>query len=137
MPSSSWGLWSRSLAPRATPVLPRLPEGFEAVHLALARRSREEVLIVLLGLDKCFLEQVGVCRRELAQSRPRLTSNSLSLLANLMARVCASGSPSLTSAETFQTQLRSLPTLGESFMSGVTVTGQRMPGFVYLKTNVP
>lgn len=44
----------------------------------------------------------------------------LSLLANRMASVCASGSPSLTSAAAFQTQLRSLPTLGESFMSGTT-----------------
>ena len=46
---------------------------------------------------------------------------SLSLLANRMAKVCASGSPSLTSAAAFQTQLRSLPTFGESFMSGTTV----------------
>ena len=33
----------------------------------------------------------------------------------------ASGSPSLTSAATFQTQLRSLPAEGVSFISGVTV----------------
>ena len=44
----------------------------------------------------------------------------LSLLANRMARVCGSGSPSLTSAAAFHTQLRSLPTLGESFISGTT-----------------
>ena len=47
--------------------------------------------------------------------------NLLSLLANLMARVQASGSPSLTSAAAFQTHERSEPTLGESFMSGTTV----------------
>lgn len=46
--------------------------------------------------------------------------NVLSLFANRIARVCASGSPSLTSAAAFQTQLRSLPTLGESFISGTT-----------------
>lgn len=44
----------------------------------------------------------------------------LSLLPNLIAKVWASGSPSETSAATFQTQLRSLPTLGDNFMSGVT-----------------
>ena len=38
-----------------------------------------------------------------------------------MARVCASGSPSLTSAVVFQTQLRSDPTLGERLISGTTV----------------
>lgn len=37
-----------------------------------------------------------------------------------MASVCASGSPSLTSAAAFHTQLLSLPTLGVSFMSGTT-----------------
>lgn len=46
--------------------------------------------------------------------------NVLSLLANRIASVCGSGSPSLTSAAAFHTQLRSLPTLGESFMSGTT-----------------
>ena len=44
----------------------------------------------------------------------------LSLFANRIASVCGSGSPSLTSAAAFHTQLRSLPTLGESFMSGTT-----------------
>jgi len=39
-----------------------------------------------------------------------------------MASVTASGSPSLTSAAAFQTQLRSEPTLGESFISGTTAT---------------
>lgn len=48
----------------------------------------------------------------------------LSLLPNRMARVCASGSPSETSAATFQTQERSLPTFGDNFMSGVTATCQ-------------
>lgn len=38
-----------------------------------------------------------------------------------MARVHGSGSPSLTSAAAFQTQLLSLPTLGESFISGTTM----------------
>ena len=37
-----------------------------------------------------------------------------------MASVQASGSPSETSAAAFHTQLRSEPTLGESFMSGTT-----------------
>ena len=45
----------------------------------------------------------------------------LSLLANRIAKVTASGSPSLTSAAAFHTQLRSLPTLAVSFMSGTTV----------------
>lgn len=44
----------------------------------------------------------------------------LSLLANRMAKVCASGSPSLTSAAAFHTQDRSDPTLGLNFMSGTT-----------------
>lgn len=48
----------------------------------------------------------------------------LSLLAKRMANVQASGSPSLTSAVAFQTQLRSLPTFGDSFMAGTTVAGQ-------------
>ena len=51
--------------------------------------------------------------------RPR--RNSLSLFANRIASVQASGSPSLTSAAAFHTQLRSLPTFGESFMSGTTI----------------
>lgn len=51
----------------------------------------------------------------------------LSLLAKRMARVAASGSPSLTSAAAFQTQLRSLPTFGESFMSGTTRTSLVSP----------
>ena len=46
----------------------------------------------------------------------------LSELANRIANVTASGSPSLTSAAAFQTQLRSEPTLGESFISGTTRT---------------
>ena len=53
-----------------------------------------------------------------------MAPNSLSEFANRIAKVCASGSPSLTSAATFQTQLRSLPTLGESFISGVTAGSQ-------------
>ena len=50
-----------------------------------------------------------------------MSRDILWLLANLIASVHASGSPSLTSAAAFQTQLRSLPTLGESFMSGTTI----------------
>lgn len=42
----------------------------------------------------------------------------LSELAKRMARVTASASPSLTSAAAFQTQERSEPTLGDSFISG-------------------
>ena len=53
-------------------------------------------------------------------SRVREEYYILSLLANRIASVCGSGSPSLTSAAAFHTQLRSLPTLGESFMSGTT-----------------
>lgn len=48
--------------------------------------------------------------------------NLLSLFANRIASVW--GSPagfSLTSIAVFHTQLRSLPTLGESFMSGTTI----------------
>lgn len=51
-----------------------------------------------------------------------LEGNLLSLFANRIASVC--GSPagsSLTSIAVFHTQLRSLPTLGESFMSGTTI----------------
>lgn len=54
--------------------------------------------------------------------------NLLSLLANRIASVW--GSPagfSLTSIAVFHTQLRSLPTLGESFMSGTTITGGIIP----------
>lgn len=51
----------------------------------------------------------------------------LSELANRMARVWASGSPSLTSAAAFQTQLRSLPTFGDSFISGTTVISLAKP----------
>ena len=80
----------------------------------------EQGFVLLLGLDEGFLEQVGICRR-ISRERVHMgVGNLLSLLANLIARVCASGSPSLTSAAAFHTQLRSLPTFGESFMSGTT-----------------
>jgi hypothetical protein len=49
-----------------------------------------------------------------------LARNSLSELLNRIANVTASGSPSLTSAAAFHTQLRSEPTFGESFISGTT-----------------
>lgn len=48
------------------------------------------------------------------------TRNILSELPKRMARVTASGSPSLTSAAAFHTQDRSEPTLGDSFISGTT-----------------
>lgn len=68
---------------------------------------------------------------------PQGHGNLLSLLANRIARVCASGSPSLTSAEVFHTQLRSLPTLGESFMSGVTRRPSVLPDlFLYTELMV-
>lgn len=56
------------------------------------------------------------------------------MLAKRMARVCASGSPSLTSAEVFHTQLLSLPTFGESFMSGTTVKSYIS---LYFRTDFP
>ena len=56
----------------------------------------------------------------LAQSLKRGVRHLLSLLPKRMAKVCASGSPSETSVATFQTQDRSLPTLGDNFISGVT-----------------
>lgn len=46
----------------------------------------------------------------------------LSLLANRMANVWASGSPSLTSAAAFHTQLLSLPTFGSRCIFGTTAT---------------
>jgi hypothetical protein len=49
---------------------------------------------------------------------------AFSELPNRIASVTASGSPSLTSAAAFQTQDRSLPTLGDSFISGTTRTGR-------------
>ena len=83
----------------------------------------EQRLVLLLGLDECFLEEVGIWIA-LVSSAQKLRGKGrrhvLSLLANRIARVWGSGSPSLTSAAAFQTQLRSLPTLGESFMSGTT-----------------
>jgi hypothetical protein len=50
-----------------------------------------------------------------------------------MANVCASGSPSLTSADAFQTQLRSLPTFGDNFISGTTFNrlAQRLPSDIH------
>lgn len=82
----------------------------------------EKCLILLLSFDEGLLEQVGICDESQQGCSILCNRNSLSLLPNLMARVWASGSPSETSAATFQTQLRSLPTLGDSFISGVTVS---------------
>jgi hypothetical protein len=82
--------------------------------------SREVLLILLLSLDESFFEEVGICVGLSAGASYTCSRYILSELANLIARVEASGSPSLTSAATFQTQLRSLPTFGDSFMSGVT-----------------
>lgn len=88
----------------------------------------EDLLVLLLGLNESILELVGVCSgvsisahkdsRGLAQQAEITAGNSLSELAKRMARVTASGSPSLTSAAAFHTQDRSEPTLGDSFISG-------------------
>jgi hypothetical protein len=82
----------------------------------------KESLVILLSLDECFLEEVGIYSQLASYSldTPRIR-DLLSEFANRMARVCASGSPSLTSAAAFQTQLRSDPTLGDSFISGTTI----------------
>lgn len=82
----------------------------------------EELLVVLLGLDEGILEQVGIWRRlvRAGEAFCRDTQNILSELPKRMARVTASGSPSLTSAAAFHTQDRSEPTLGDSFISGTT-----------------
>lgn len=80
----------------------------------------EQGFVFLLSLDEGFLEQVGIFHRISRERVQKGVRNVLSLLANLIARVWASGSPSLTSAAAFHTQLRSLPTFGESFMSGTT-----------------
>lgn len=84
--------------------------------------STEQSLVLLLRLNEGLLEKVGIYRRDqLLQARVVLLwVDLLSLLENRMARVCGSGSPSLTSAAAFHTQLRSLPTFGESFISGTT-----------------
>lgn len=88
----------------------------------------EDLLVLLLGLDESILELVGVCNWVsikvhedscgLAQQVKVRADNLLSELAKRMARVTASGSPSLTSAAAFHTQDRSEPTLGDSFISG-------------------
>jgi len=53
--------------------------------------------------------------------RRRAQGNALSVLAKRMARSSLVGEPSAMSASTFQTQDRSLPTFGVSFISGMTV----------------
>jgi hypothetical protein len=92
-----------------------------ALHRPLLGRL-EERLVLLLGLDESLLESVRVCAKlvSICKLRANTMGHSLSLLAKRMARVWASGSPSLTSAAAFHTQLRSEPTLGDSFMSGTT-----------------
>jgi len=78
-------------------------------------------LVLLLCLDERFLEEVGVCVHISIMHQVNTNRHhSLSLLANRIAKVCASGSPSLTSAAAFQTQDRSDPTFGLNFMSGTT-----------------
>lgn len=67
-----------------------------------------------LGLLESLLEEVGVYRQLTLPKYP------LSELAKRIASSSAVGSPSETSAETFQTHERSDPTLGASFMSAVT-----------------
>jgi hypothetical protein len=100
--------------------IPSCPNLLLACLLLLA--LSEKRLVLLLGLDERLLESVGVCRIRISiDTHASVGIYSLSLLAKRMARVCASGSPSLTSAAAFQTQLRSLPTLGDSFMSGTTM----------------
>ena len=79
----------------------------------------EERLVLLLRLDECLLEEVCVCQ-VVSPDQCSHPEHLLSLLAKRIASVCASGSPSLTSAAAFHTQLRSLPTLGDSFISGTT-----------------
>lgn len=72
---------------------------------------------------KASLKALASTRYQYKNTTARRAScfDSLSELAKRMARVTASGSPSLTSAAAFHTQLRSEPTLGESFISGTTV----------------
>lgn len=86
--------------------------------------STEDLLVLLLGLLEGLLEEVGIWKTKVSNGPQDIAnlnrSNSLSLLAKRMARVCFSGSPSETSAVVFQTQLRSLPTLGLNFISGTT-----------------
>lgn len=96
-------------------------------HLLLA----EELLVLLLCRLESLLEQVGVWDHALVIPFPGHSEGEqdlLSLLAKRMARVQASGSPSLTSAAAFQTQLRSLPTLALSVMSGTTRAKHQSPG---------
>lgn len=87
--------------------------------------SVKERLVVLLGLDEGILERVGVWEMSVSQHvfSLRGQGNTLSELAKRIARVTASASPSLTSAAAFHTQLRSDPTLGDSFISGTTGKG--------------
>jgi hypothetical protein len=88
----------------------------------------EESLVLLLSLEEGILERVGVCigRGQYNVAADGGKRDLLSGLAKRMARVTPSGSPSLTSAAAFQTQLRSEPTLGDSFISGTTSEiGQR------------
>lgn len=101
---------------------------FQPINDKLLLGLGEKSLVLLLSLNECFLEEVGVCRSHVSENhRPHYTVNLLSLLAKRMARVCASGSPSLTSAAAFQTQLRSLPTLGDNFISGTTMEWSVFP----------
>jgi hypothetical protein len=91
------------------------------LHRLLRLALAEQRLVLLLSLDESLLEAIGVYTLDISMRLRAVDwEDSLSLLAKRIARVCASGSPSLTSAAAFQTQLRSLPTLGDSFMSGTT-----------------
>lgn len=82
----------------------------------------ENLLVGLLSRDEGVLEEVGVWGQIVSikgkYGRFSNNRNALSELAKRIARVTASASPSLTSAAAFQTQERSEPTLGESFISG-------------------
>lgn len=119
--------WTGSFGSRVGPS--KMPRDKQTVHLplgglSLAGSLLENLPILLLGLHKGILEGVCVCAgcvsRQSRQQHLVVEPHLLSELANRMARVRASGSPSLTSAAAFHTQLRSEPTLGESFISGTT-----------------
>lgn len=84
----------------------------------------EDLLALLLSLQESILEEIGIWGKNeisICGAISGKASHVLSELAKRIAKVTASGSPSLTSAAAFQTQLRSEPTLGESLISGTTV----------------
>ena len=98
--SSCWALMKASLNAFASIISQRAAASKQTVRPVKSEKSADE------WQQKAALEGK--------------TIDLLSLLAKRMARVHASGSPSLTSAVAFQTQLRSLPTFGDSFIAGTT-----------------